>query len=526
MKKFQQLIILFIFSLAIAILFLATGCPIPQAQEVLNLSDSGPITLDPAVSSDSSSHAYIMQIFSGLVAFDDNLNPVPDIAERWQRSQDDKTYTFFLRKGVKFHDGKEVTAQDFKFSWERACNPKTGSQTAAMYLNDITGAKDVIEGRSKEISGLEVIDNYTITVTIDAPKAYFLAKLSYPTAFVVDEANVAQGEKWWRKPNGTGPFKLKEWQEGQVLVLESNKLYYQQPPRINQIDFQLLSGTPLELYETGKIDVAQVYTDYIERATDKKGPFYKELTTFPELSLNYIGFNVQKPPFDDANVRNAFCHAVDKERVIKIIMKGTVVNANGIIPPGMPGNNENLTGVDYNIVKAKSLIANSKYKSVSEFPPIKITVSGWGGDISPSLGAIIQDWHENLGVDVTVRQIEPEIFLYYLTKEADEMFMLGWVADYPDPQDFLENLFRTGTSYNAGNYSNHHVDELLDQAAIEPDNTTRINLYHQAEKIILDEAACFPLWYNTSYILTKPYVKNYKLNPMGIPALSQAFIER
>src|SRR4030043_345417 len=134
MKKVQQIVIIFVSVFAIATLFLATGCPLTQAQEALNLSDLGPITLDPAVSSDSSSHTYIMQVFSGLVALDDNLKPVPDIAEQWQKSQDGKTYTFILRKGVKFHNGKEVTAQDFKFSWERACNPKTASQTASMYL--------------------------------------------------------------------------------------------------------------------------------------------------------------------------------------------------------------------------------------------------------------------------------------------------------------------------------------------------------------------------------------------------------
>ncbi len=526
MKRIQLLIIPIVLFLAVATLFPITSCSLLQAEEVLNLSDSGPITLDPAVSSDLSSHTYIMQIFSGLVYLDNESKPAPDIAERWQKSQDGQTYTFFLRKGVKFHDGKEVTAQDFKFSWERACSPKTESQTAAMYLNDIIGARDVIEGKATEISGVEVIDNYTIKVTIDAPKAYFLAKLSYPTAFVVDKVNVAQEERWWQKPNGTGPYKLKEWQEGQILILESNKLYYQQQPKINQINFHLLSGTPMELYETGKIDVAQIATDYIERASDKEGQFYKELNTFPELSLYYIGFNVQKPPFDDVNVRNAFCHAVDKERVIKITMKGTVTNANGIVPPGMPGYNEKSPDIDYNIAKAKNLIANSKYKDVTKFPPIRITISGWGGDISPHLGAIIQDWRENLGVDVTVRQIEPEIFLYYLPKEADEMFILGWVADYPDPQNFLDNLFHTGSSYNTGNYSNPSVDKLLNQAAVEADETTRINLYHQAERIILDEAACFPLWYNTSYILTKPYVKNYKLNPMGIAALSQVFTER
>ena len=380
--------------------------------------------------------------------------------------------------------------------------------------------------RATEIKGVEVVDDYTIRITIDAPKAYFLAKLSYPTAFVIDKTNVTQGERWWHNPNGTGPFRLIEWQEGKILVLQPNKLYYRPLPKVSQIAFQLLAGTPIELYETDKIDVAQVYTEYIERATDKKGPFYKELTTFPELSLNYLGFNVKKPPFDDVNVRNAFCLAVNKEQIIKIIMKGTAANATGILPPGMPGHNEKLPATEYNIVKAKSLISNSKYQSTANFPPITLTISGWGGDISPSLGAIIEDWRENLGVEVTIRQIEPEVFLYYLNKEADEMFMLGWVADYPDPQNFLDNLFRTGASYNTGNYSNPIVDKFLDQAATESDPSVRIKIYHQAEQMILNDAACLPLWNNTSYVLIKPYVKNYKINPMGIPSLSQVYIEK
>lgn len=526
MRLVQRSTTISILLCAIVLLPLVVGCILQPSGGVLSLSDTGPITLDPAVSSELSSHAYIMQIFSGLVSLDDELKPAPDIAERWQKSPDGKAYTFFLRKGVKFHDGKEVTADDVKFSWERACNPRTGSQTASMYLNDIVGANDVLAGRATDIRGIEVIDNHTIKVTIDAPKAYFLAKLSYPTAFIVDKTNVAQGERWWYKPNGTGPFKLKEWQEGKILVLQPNELYYQQVAKVSRIDFHLLAGTPMELYETDKIDVAQIYPEYIERASDKKGPFYKELTTFPELSLHYIGFNVRKPPFDDVNVRSAFCYAVNKERVIKITMKGTVAKAKGIIPPGMPGHNEKLSGFDYDVAKAESLIANSKYKSADKLPPIAITISGWGGDIGISLGAIIQDWRENLGVNVTVRQIEPQIFLYHLNEEVDEMFMLGWVADYPDPQDFLDNLFYTGASYNSGNYSNPALDKLLDQAAREPEHATRINLYHQAEQMVLDEAACLPLWYNTAYLLIKPYVKNYRLNPMGMPAFNQVYIKK
>ena len=181
----------------------------PPAEKVLNLYGRDPHTLDPAVSGEMRSHQYIMQLFGGLVCLDDNLEPAPDIAREWQVSDDGRTYTFYLRHDVRFHDGREVKAEDFKYSWERACDPATGSLTAATYLGDIVGVGEVLVGESKEISGVRVIDDYTLEVRIDAPKSYFLSKLTYPTAFVVDRANVEPGGEWWRNPNGTGPFKLR-----------------------------------------------------------------------------------------------------------------------------------------------------------------------------------------------------------------------------------------------------------------------------------------------------------------------------
>jgi oligopeptide transport system substrate-binding protein len=501
------------------------GTPTTTVREsgALNLWDSGPITLDPAVSSEATSQTYIMQIFSGLVRLGAEEEPVPDIAERWQISDDGRTYTFYLRQGVKFQDGKEVTAEDFKYSWERACLPETNSQTAATYLGDIIGVEDVLAGKATEISGVQVIDDHTLKVTIDAPKVYFLAKLTYPTAFVVDKANVESGEDWWMKPNGTGPFKLTEWKKDETLVLEPNDLYYNDKAHVKVV-FHLLAGIPMALYELGEIDVAQVDEYNIDRTTDKHGPFYNELSEFPEMSLFYIGFNTQKPPFDDVNVRRAFCYAVNKERIIKIILKDMVTKADGILPPGMLGYNDNLKGPDYDVAKAKSLIASSKYGSVSNLPPITLTDSGLGGNIPEYLGAIIQDWKDNLGVEVSVRQLEPEIFNYDLKDETDEMFIWGWIADYPDPQNFLDILFHTGAEYNTGSYSNPQVDALLDQAGIEQNETSRFSLYQQAEQKIVDEAACLPLWFGKTYLLVKPYVNNYNLDIQGVPTLKEVII--
>jgi oligopeptide transport system substrate-binding protein len=531
MKKAWKLTLLGAILCALVALPLVIKCPPRETptptheKGVLNLWDTGPVTLDPAISSEMTSHNYVMQIFSGLVRLGEEAKPVPDIAESWQTSDDGKTYTFYLRKGIKFHDGKEVTAHDFKYSWERACHPETGSQTAATYLGDIVGAKDVLEGKATKISGIEVVGDYTLKVTIDAPKAYFLAKLTYPTAFVVDKTNVESGKGWWLKPNGTGPFKLKEWKGDQILALEPNELYYGKPASVKRVVFHLLAGIPMAMYEMNEIDVAEVDENYIDTATDESGPFYKELAVFPELSLFYIGFNTQKPPFDDVNVRRAFCHAINKERIIKLTLKGMMTKADGILPPSLPGYNENLEGLSYDVAKAKELIASSKYGSAANLPPITLTNSGWGGNIPEYLGAIIQDWRENLGVEVTVRQLEPETFNYHLKEEADEMFFTGWIADYPDPQNFLDVLFHTGAEYNTGNYSNPDVDALLDRAGVEPDETTRFNLYQQAEQMLVDEAACLPLLFGKTYLLVKPYVKNYKLDVQGIPTLSDAYLE-
>ncbi len=528
MKKVWLITLLSALACTLIALPLAIGCQ-PKApdqeQGVLNLWDTGPITLDPAISSEMTSHTYVLQIFSGLVRLGTDSKPAPDITERWDRTNDGKTYTFYLRKGVKFHNGREVTAQDFKYSWERACNPATRSQTAATYLGDIVGVKDVLQGKATKISGVEVINDYTLKVTIDAPKAYFLAKLTYPTAFVVDRADVETGKKWWQKPNGTGPFKLTEWKPGNVLVLEPNEHYYGQPATTKAV-FHLLAGMPMAMYEMGEIDIAPVDETYIDMATDKSGPFYKELAIFPELSLFYIVFNTKKPPFDDVNVRRAFCHAVNKERVIKLTLKGMMTKADGILPLNLPGYNKNLQGLGYDVAKAKSLIASSKYGSVANLPPIRLTTSGWGGNIPEYLGAIIQDWQQNLGVEVTVRQLEPEIFSYYLKEEADEMLVTGWIADYPDPQNFLDVLFHTGAEYNTGSYSNPDADALLDQAGIEQDESTRFALYQKAEQIMVDEAACLPLWFGKTYVLIKPYVKNYNLDAQGIPTLSEVSVEK
>lgn len=517
----------------IALVLISSGCgtklgepeptSIPQ-RGTLTLFGIGPTTLDPAAAQEVGSIQYIVEIFSGLVSYNPDLQLVADIAERWERSNDGRTYTFFLRPGVKFHSGRDVTAHDVKYSLERACDPATGSQTAETYLGDIMGVKEKLSGEADEISGVRVLDDRIIQITIDAPKAYFLSKLAHPVAFVVDQYNVESGRNWWKNPNGTGPFKLKEWQDDESLTLERNSLYYQELARLENVVYRLWAGVPMRMYETGEIDITEVYLGDIERVLDPINPLNKELYITPGFSLFYIGFNSAKPPFDDVKVRQAFSHAIDKDKIIDLVRKGVVSKAEGILPPGMPGYNEYLRGLDFDVNRAKRLIAESEYGDVSNLPPIYLTSSGVES-VSGLEAALIDMWRRNLGIEVEVRLWQPEVYPYIVMEEKDELFTLGWAADYPDAQNFLDVLFHSGSKDNIGEYSNPQVDALLEDARVEQDTTGRLINYQLAEQTIVNDAACLPLYFDISYTLVKPYVKNLPLTPMWISRLKYVSIE-
>jgi len=521
--------------LLVAVTLLFAGCPgrIPDsttatasgtATGTLNLYGANPYTLDPASSSEATSSEYIMQIFSGLLTLDEHLNPVPDIAQSWTISPDGKTYTFTLRRDVKFHNGRQLTAADFIYSWERACRPATGSVTAATYLGDIVGAKAMLAGTATSLNGVKALDDYKLQVNIDSPKSYFIYKMAFVATFAVDKNNVAAGE-WWRQPNGTGPFQLKEWVEDESLVLARFADFYGEKARVNEVAYQILSGVPMRLYETGDIDITEIGSDYLDMITDDEGPYLSQLNIYPELSFYYIGFNCQKPPFDDANIRRAFSMAIDKDKLAALVYRDMVQAADGILPAGLPGFNEQLDGLEFNITEAKALIAASKYGSIANLPPITITTAGYGGSTSGDLQAIVYEWQQNLGVNVTIRQLEPERFFYNLKTELDEMYYTGWIADYPHPQNFLEVLFRSDAGYNYGGYTNPAADALMDAAGAETDNAASLQKYQQVEQLMVSDATCLPLWFGKNYILVKPYVKNYQPTAMGWVRLNKVSLD-
>jgi len=465
---------------------------------------------------DAVSAEYVVEVFGGLVSLDAKLQVVPDLAERWDLSADGRTYTFFLRS-AQFHDGSAVTAEDFKYSLERACNPSTGSAVAGVYLGDIVGAKEMLAGESTEISGLEVIDTRTLQIHIDAPKAYFLAKLTYSTAFVLDRTNVEQAN-WLEKPNGTGPFRLGQHDQKQIVLLR-NEHYYREVPALSKVVFTLAGGSPISMYENGELDRAVVGPADIERVLDPDNPLHADLSVVPQLDVQYLGFDVTQPPFDDVKVRQAFALAIDRQKITDVVWHGMATPAEGIVPPGMPGYSRERPLLRFDGQRARQLLAESTYGGGARLPETKLTIGGSSGQLSATIEALVAMYRENLGIEISVEQTE-DVF-----GARPQWFSMGWIADYPDPEDFLDLLFHSRSGLNHTGYANDKVDALLEAARTEVDGARRLRVYNQVEEMIVADAPWVTLWHSVDYVLTKPYVKG-AVNASAIyPWLSSVHIE-
>lgn len=506
----------------------------PLSTDALNIAGGreDPPSLDPAIANDNYSLFIIHQIFSGLVTFDDDLNIVPDIAASMPSvSADGKTYTFVLRKGVRFPDGQEVTSGDFKYSMERAADPKlAGSQPASslpagLYLGDIVGVLDKLAGKSQEIAGITTPDPHTLVITIDAPKSYFLSKLTAGPAFVVQKSNVEKGAGWTDAPRGTGPFRLARWDHNNKIVLAANADYYAGRPQLASVNIWMGANASggLQQYEqqNNTLDVADVPTDDIERVTDRNNPMAKELQAVPDLSVTYLGFNVRQKPFDDPKVREALARTIDRQKIARVMFESRVKQAQGFVPPDMAGYKAPNVSEGYDVTRARQLIAESSYKDAKNLPRLRLYTAG--GSIGPMLSEVFS---QTLGLDVEVHNIEWSDYIRGLDKGEYPMYLLTWAADFPDPEAMLGSLFRSGSPANEMGYRNADVDTALNTAATEADPSRRMSLYSQVEGRVLTDNPAVPLYHSVSYTLVKPYVQGLKVTPLGILSLKNVRIVR
>ncbi len=505
--------------------------PSPKGDQSLTMIGPSvlPETLDPALLRESTAAFLSRQVFRGLVRLDNALNPVPDIAADYEKSADGRVFTFYLRSTAKFQNGKPITADDVAFSLKRACDPAVAggrpvqSLPASDGLNDVVGCPDRLAGRASDVAGIVVRDPLTVVLTIDAPKAYFLQKLTLSDAYVIDRNDLTKGPTWWQMPNGSGPFKLTTWKPDQI-VLTRNPTFYDQVATLEKVT--LLCGVqasnPVNLYDANRIDIAPVSGSEVDRITAPSSPTKDQLRAVPQLETVYIGVNVKQPPLDQFNTRAALIRTLDRARFQTAALNGRGSVAKGIVPPAIPGGDWSgtLPGVDG--ATAKMLLPPDTAKSL---PPITF---GSGDSSSDTLGPFVKSLAEgNLGLTVNV---EDEINFDNFNAELDmhdyNLFAISWVADYPDPENFLVPLFHTSGAANYGGYSNAKVDDLLDRAAVEQNPQQRFSLYKQAQQQILDDVSVIPMYHPTSYTLVRPSVKGLSITAMGILRLETVWMER
>ncbi len=478
---------------------------------------NNPPTLDPSIVTEIYGRTVVSQMFDGLVQFDAHLKPTPAIAEFWEASRDARTWTFHLRRGVMFHHGREVTAEDFVYSFTRLLKGGKAGPLAEL-LQRIQGAEDFRTGKTPQIEGLQAVERYTLQIKLKEPFSPLLAVLGIANAAVVPQEEIGRhGEQFGRAPVGTGPFKFVRWEPNQEIVLSANEHYYGGRPFLDSVVYKI-GATYEEIFEEfvkGNLEETMIpseKTDVVR--TDPQYHHYKRVRK-PRLSLLYIGFNTRLKPFDDKRVRQAFNYAVNREAIVREITKMGSIPATGALPPGMPGHDHDLQGYYYNPVKAKRLLAEAGYPNGVGFPVVQLWTLFRAESTKDELVAY-QEYLADLGVQVEVH-VESDWPRYreMLTEGKLPMFRLSWSATIPDPDDFLSRLLHSRSQNNRMFYRHARVDQLLDQAETELDEGQRIELYREVERIVMDDAPWITQHYHVFERLFQPYVRGVEVSLLG-----------
>ena len=475
-----------------------------------------PATLDPARQRDIYSLAVDQQLFDGLVEFDQTLNITPALAQFWIGSRDGLTWTFTLRKGVKFHHGREVTADDVVYSFTRLLDPRIRSGGADLFMN-IQGATEFREGRAKQVAGLAAPDRYTVRVTLTEAPVPFVSVLAVGQAKIVPRELVEeQGDAFGSQPVGTGPFRFVRWERGKEIVLAANADYFDGPPKLARLIFRIFPGDRREgafpEFQAGALEDSWIPTkDYRQIIAGQGYQYFRR----PIFNLRHYGFNTRVKPLDDRRVRQALVYAIDREAMVTEIWLGRHALARGILPPGTLGFNPKLKGYPHDPARARELLAQAGYPGGRGFPTLTI----WSGARSDE---IVRE-HERIRKDLEAVGIAAEFqynpdwpsFSRAMQERKLPIFLRAWFADVPDPENFLAKLFHSGSPFNYMGYASPAVDALLDKARAEPDMARRVEVYRRAEEMILEDAPLIPVSHQTYERLFQPYVKGVEVNGLG-----------
>jgi ABC-type oligopeptide transport system substrate-binding subunit/DNA-binding SARP family transcriptional activator len=492
--------------------------PVQPASRTFHVDWQQPVTsLDPTITVDYHSSGVIDQLFSGLVKYGPELEIVPDVARRWEILDGGQTYVFHLRDDARWSDGAPVTAGDFEYAWKRALTPATGSPGASV-LYDIKGARAFHQGQLSDPDqvGVRAPDRATLVVELEAPTGYFLQLLAYNVTCPVPQHVVeAHADAWTRVDNivTNGPFRLEAWQPDECIVLARDPAYHGRfKGNLQRLELCFVTdpAARLRMYEADALDVLLLWNLLPAEIDRARQQHPGEYVSGPFLYTLFAIFDVSRPPFDDPRLRRALVLATNREMLADVVMRGTEFPATGgLIPPGMPGHSAQI-GLSYDPGQARQLLAEAGYPpgEVPCFPVVGSMVPHGAEAASTYLQT---EWWENLKVETCWETLEWSEFMGRLDQALPHLFLNGWLADYPDPDNFLR------VSRHAARWSkwrNETYDTLVKSARYVMDQDVRMKLYRQADQILIEEAALLPLTYGRLHMLVKPWVRKFPLSPL------------
>lgn len=493
-------------------------------QSVLPLQDTfrfnistEPPTLDWSKATDTTSSLILDNIMDGLLDYDFSKQSVglkPALAEKWTSTLDGKKWTFTIRKNVKWNDGKTFKASHVLDGWERLLNPKTASEYA-YFLYSIKNARAYNEGKIKDFSkvGVFVDKQGRLVVELEEGKSYFPYFVSHTSTYPIRKDIVEKYGNRWTDPQNIvtlGAYSLKKWEHDKRVILERNTSYYAQPAKIKNILIHIIheSGTALNLFEKGRLDAIGGLPSRELPVLRKK----KEYRSHPILATYYYGINVKQKPFDDIRVRKAFNMAINRKQITDLL-KGDQVPLTGWVPKDLLGYDSSL-GLGFNPEKARKLMDEAGYKDRRIFP--RVTISYNTHEDHKRVAEKVQaQLKTHLNIQVELSNEEWKTYLQSLKTGRQQIYRMGWVADYPDPDNFMTLM----TSYSENNHTNWGsslYDSLVEEASVLSNGEERLKLYIKAQKILLEEdVAVIPIYSAQSHWLISDRVAVFPLNIMG-----------
>jgi len=510
-------------------------------------------TLFPATITDVYSQHITTQIFEGLLKYNQKtLEIEPCLAEDYEIDSSNKIYTFNLRKGVKYHDndcfedgkGREVKAADFKYVFEFLCSNHDLNKSQYFIQDYIKGGNEYASGKVESLEGVRVISDYQLQIELTEPFSGFTNILTLcQTGVFPKEAFDKYGNDIKENPVGCGPYQLESI--GEHLILSKNESYWKkdefgnQLPFISKIDISFEGNKSTELASFNNEELDFVWGVPVEEIPNIMGTLDEamegknrefELQSVNSLQIQYFGFNSTHPAFTNVKVRQAFNYAINRDTIVNNILEGEGIIANGGIVPAMQGYpNENVKGYSYDPKLAKKLLAEAGYPNGKNFPEITLAFNT-AGQVKELLAKTIQNQiYKNLGITINLVESNTQDINDNRENGKSHFWRYGWIADYPDPSNFLAQFHSKyiiegeENSINYCRYSNPEFDKYLDLAMGEIDEDKRMNYYAQAEQILIQDAIVMPIYYASEIRLINPELKNFSINEIEFRDYSVAY---